>query len=118
MTRVIQSSQRFKIFESESSPSHQKNTTRVRVMTLTRPALDKNPATGYDHRVTTFTFLPFAGVFPSEMTTLPRVPDRNPRNRGLSFVHSENLLTDYLEIKKIPFYTLSFVLQRTVLVYV
>jgi len=29
MTRVIQSSQRFKIFESESSPSHQKNTTRV-----------------------------------------------------------------------------------------
>ncbi len=49
----------------------------------------------------TVLLLPFSGVLPSEMTTLPRVPDRNPRNRGLSFVHSENLLTDYPEITKI-----------------
>jgi hypothetical protein len=27
----------------------------------------ENPATGYDHRITASTFLPFYGVFPSEL---------------------------------------------------
>ncbi len=40
-----------------------------------------NPAND-DHRILASIFLPFSEVFPSETTTFPRVPDRNPRNRG------------------------------------
>ncbi len=28
----------------------------------------KNPATGYDHRITASTFLPFSGFFPPDLT--------------------------------------------------
>jgi len=51
----------------------------------------ENPAIGYDHRITAFTFLPFSGVFPSETTAFPRVPAGCPWNQGpesLSCVYS------------------------------